>query len=347
MDWIQASIYTTNEGLEPVCGKLYQLGITGLEIEDETDFRDFIEKNTQYWDYVDDELIKQKEEKETCVKVYVSDNAPGREMLISIKNAMEELKQLQASQSVSLGSDAESVPDFGRLSIELFNVNEEDWANNWKKYFKPIAIGDKIIVKPSWENLADSAEIFGHSTQADKLILEIDPGMVFGTGTHETTQLCIKLLEKYADKKTFHVLDIGCGSGILSIASILLGADHAVGIDIDPNAADVAMTNAALNNIGSDQYNVFSGNILEDAKNISLSGGKKYDIIVANIVADVIIALLEIIPGFLSEDGIFIASGIVDIREKDVQNAFENLHFEIIDKMSDNGWLAFSARLKK
>ena len=193
MDWIKVSIFTTSEGIEPLSGRLYQLGITGLEIEDEKDFKDFLENNKQYWDYVDDELIKEKEG-ETEVIAYVSDNAAGHEMLMAIRNTVAEMKQL----------DDEN--EFGRLEIHIDNMKEEDWANNWKKYFHPLEVGKKILIKPEWEELKDNT---------DRIVFNINPGMSFGTGGHYTTQLCIETLEKYI-KPGVKVLDLGCGSGILS-----------------------------------------------------------------------------------------------------------------------------------
>ena len=226
MDWIKVSIFTTSEGIEPLSGRLYQLGITGLEIEDEKDFKDFLENNKQYWDYVDDELIKEKEG-ETEVIAYVSDNAAGHEMLMAIRNTVAEMKQL----------DDES--KFGRLEIHIDNMKEEDWANNWKKYFHPLEVGEKILIKPEWEELKDNT---------DRIVFNINPGMSFGTGGHYTTQLCIETLEKYI-KPGVKVLDLGCGSGILSIISLLLGADSAFAVDIDPNAVDIAYQNAGMNDV--------------------------------------------------------------------------------------------------
>ena len=221
MDWIEISIITTSQGIEPVCGNLYQLGITGLQIEDEADFKEFLENNHQYWDYVDDDLIKEKE-KETCIKAYVSDNASGNEMLLAIKQAISALKNYDVNG------------EYGKLEISLGNLSEEDWANNWKKYFHPMNVGKKILIKPEWEELSEPT---------DRLVFNINPGMTFGTGSHYTTQLCIEELENYIDE-TKTVLDLGCGSGILSIISLMLGAKSALAVDIDPNCVDIAYQNA-------------------------------------------------------------------------------------------------------
>ena len=316
MDWIKVSIYTTSEGIEPVSGRLYQLGITGIEIEDEKDFKDFLENNKQYWDYVDDDLLKEKEG-ETKVSAYVSDNPAGYEMLTSIKSSMAELKAL----------DEEN--EFGRLETECSTLNEEDWANNWKKYFHPMGIGEKILIKPEWEELTQDT---------DRIVFNINPGMTFGTGSHYTTQLCIENLEKYiTDGST--MLDLGCGSGILSIISLLLGASCAVAVDIDPNAVDIAYQNAERNNVDKSKYHVYAGNILTDEELQSKISGK-YDVVAANIVADVIIGLTPKAREYMKDGGVFITSGIIEDRVDDVKAALEQNGFTIVDIKQRKDWVS-------
>ncbi|MBR3791712.1 MAG: 50S ribosomal protein L11 methyltransferase, partial [Clostridia bacterium] len=307
MNWIEISITTTSEGIEPVCGNLYQLGITGLQIEDENDFKDFLENNHQFWDYVDEDLIKEKE-KETCIKAYVSDNASGNEMLIAIKQAIENLK--------AYDTDGE----YGKLEISLGNLSEEDWANNWKKYFHPMNIGNKILIKPEWEELTEPT---------DKIVFNINPGMTFGTGSHYTTQLCIEELENYIDEDK-NVLDLGCGSGILSIISLMLGAKSALAVDIDPNCVDIAYQNAKRNDVDIQKYDVISGNILDDEDICQYIRKNKYNVVLAKIVADVIIASLSLVKQVISDDGVFITSGIIEDRIDDVKNALEENGFEIL-----------------
>ena len=224
--------------------------------------------------------------------------------------------------------------DFGSLDITVKNIKEDDWANNWKKYFKPFAVGDKIVIRPSWEEYNDDG---------NKTVLKIDPGHVFGTGTHETTQLCIELIENYL-KKDDMVLDIGCGSGILSIASLLLGAKYADAVDIDPNAIDIAYTNAGMNDIGRETYDVVSGNILEDEDLNEKYSGKKYDVVEANIVADVIIALTDKIPQYIKDGGVFISSGIIVERLDDVLEALKGHGFEVLEVKKKKGWSAIASR---
>ena len=175
MEWIKASIFTTEKGIEPLCGRLYGVGITGVEIDDKNDFFNFLENNRQYWDYVDDELIKAKSG-ETCIRIYISDNETGHDMLELVRESVNSLKEF----------DREG--EFGRLEITLDNICEEDWANNWKKYFKPIEVGEKILIKPQWEDIPEKTE---------RTIFSVNPGMTFGTGTHETTRMCICELEKH------------------------------------------------------------------------------------------------------------------------------------------------------
>lgn len=317
MNWLEITIYTTTEGIDPVCGNLYQLGITGLEIEDETDFKEFLEENHQFWDYVDEDLLKEKN-KETCVKAYVSDNASGHEMLMSIKASMKTLKEFDVSN------------EFGRLEIDLGNLCEEDWANNWKKFFHPMEIGKKIMIKPEWEELKE---------KTDRIVFNINPGMTFGTGSHYTTQLCIEELENYVDE-TKDVLDLGCGSGILSLISLMLGAKSAVAVDIDPNCKDIAYQNAKRNNIDVSKYEVISGNIITDEKLADYISKRKYPLIYANIVADVIIAILPLVKKCLEIDGIFITSGIIEDRVSDVTYALEENGFKIIKENKRKDWVS-------
>lgn len=278
MNWIKVSIFTTSEGIEPVSGRLYQLGINGLEIEDEQDFKDFLENNKQYWDYVDEDLVK-KMEGETQVKTYVSDDTAGRELLLAIKSTLAQLKSLDENN------------EFGRLEIEVDNMTEEDWANNWRQYFHPMEIGEKLMIKPEWEELTEPT---------DRIVFNIEPGMSFGTGSHYTTQLCLEALEKYI-KPGIKMLDLGCGSGILSIISLLLGADEAVAVDIDPNAVDTAYQNAARNGVDKSKYKVLAGNVVTDEDIQSEISKNKYEVVAANIVADVIIGLAPKAKEYMKE----------------------------------------------
>lgn len=318
MDWIQVVIYTTNKGIEPVTGRLYCLGAAGVEIEDESDFNDFLENNRQYWDYVDDSLLK-KIKGETKVKVYLPDSLEGRESLLAIKASMRQLKELDSEKQ------------FGRLEITLANMSEEDWANNWKQYFKPIEVGKKILIRPEWEEVPQ--ELNGRT------VFTVNPGMTFGTGAHETTRLCIEALEQFVTAGC-HILDLGCGSGILSIIALLLGGADALAVDIDPIAQKIAYENAQLNGIGKDRLTVLTGNLITDSRLKAQIDSHKYHVVVANIVADVIMALAPNVPPLLSKGGVFICSGIIVERKDEVIDALKQSGFEVREMHEENGWAA-------
>ncbi len=320
MEWIQVSITTTPEGVDALCGILMGLGINGFEIEDEGDFTRFLEENKQYWDYVDDELLEQKKG-DTKVKIYVTNNESGLETLVNIRKKAEEVKK--------------EFPELGSLSIELCNMNEEDWAENWKQFFHPLKIGKRVLIQPEWEPAEDTE---------GRVVFTVNPGMIFGTGSHHTTQLCIEQLEARV-KDGMKVLDLGCGSGILSIIAILLGADYADAIDIDPNAEKIAYENADRNNVLREKYNVYAGNILTDTTLQAKYEETKYDMVLANIVADVIIPLADIAPRFMHKGSIFVTSGIIMSRLDEVKSALEK-NFDIENIYEKNDWAAIVCRPK-
>ena len=317
MEWIEVFVSTTKIGLEIVSGLLYQCGLTGLMIEDGSDFEEFLKNPNRQWDYVEEELVEQKQKQPTGITFFLRDNVYGTEQLSDIKSALLSLKS------------KEKEFDLGTLEVTVKNIKEEDWSNNWKKYFKPFPIGDKMMIKPSWEELKEPT---------DKIVLKIDPAHIFGTGTHETTQLCIELIEKFVQKKD-KVLDIGCGSGILSIASLLLGAEEADAVDIDPNAIAVAYENADRNDIDRGRYHVTAGNILEDENLHKTYSGKQYDVVEANIVADIIMALSKQVPQYIKKGGIFISSGIIKQRLEEVYQALKENGFVVLDTKYKKDWV--------
>ncbi len=321
MDWIQINIYTTPEGIEPVSGRLYGLGINGLEIEDEADFKDFLENNRQYWDYVDEELLREKSG-ETRIKAYVSDNAAGRELLAAINGELRTLRE----------EDEEG--RFGRLETELENVSNEDWEHNWRKYYHPLEIGEKILICPEWEEAPKNS---------GRVVFSIEPGLSFGTGSHDTTRLCLESLEKLVCPGS-RMLDLGCGSGILSIVSLLLGAGYAHAVDIDPNAVDTAYKNAERNGIGRDRYFVEAGNIAADSAMRTRIAKEKYDIVAANIVADVIIAITPYVQDFMTADGVFLSSGIITDRLEEVKEALLEAGFKIESINTSGDWASVLCR---
>lgn len=316
MEWTEVNIYTTTEGIELLCSKLGDIGIKGFSIKDAEDFKEFLENKNGQWDYIDDDLMGLSE-CETCITVYIPTNGQGAEMLIAIKSMLAEMK----------AADTEGV--YGRLEAEMSNIREEDWANNWKQYFKPFKVGEKLVIKPSWEEYDNSD---------GRIILEINPASSFGTGKHHTTRLCLEVLEKYLNKGD-KLLDMGCGSGILSIGAMLLGADSAVAVDIEENAAATAKENALKNNIPADKYRTYFGNILTDEK-LADEIDDKYDIIAANIVADVLIAMKDSFRRYLRSGGILIVSGIIEERMNEVIDVLISAGFKDPEPEVREGWAA-------
>lgn len=321
--WIQAMVYTTQEGLEPVSGRLYQLGINGLEIEDEADFKAFLEENRSAWDYVDEALLQAKSG-ETNIKFYVTADSAGREILGEAERTLAALRELDSGHV------------FGSLRLSLSNMDEEDWANNWKQYFKPLSVGERILILPAWEQLEQPT---------DRTVFVINPGMSFGTGSHHTTRLCLERLESYI-KPGMEVLDLGCGSGILSAVALLLGAKSATAVDIDPNAARIARENARCNGIADERYRIFAGNVLTDEELVRTLSDRQYDLILANIVADVIIALAPKISPLLAQSGVYITSGIIAEREDEVLAAYEKEPLTLLHQGQSGDWVALDYQKK-
>ena len=317
MDWLELHIDTTHTGLEPVETMLSALGIDGVVIDDETEFHDFLESNRQYWDYVDEDLEASMHGK-SRVTFYLPADETGFAQMGEVRLALEDLKARRS--------------DCGTLLLSLENLRDEDWENNWKQYYEPMEIGQRLLVIPQWEQV----------DPGQRVPLILDPGLTFGTGSHATTRLCLTALEKTVAQGD-RVLDLGCGSGILSIAALRLGASQALAVDIDDKCLDVAYENAALNGIGKDRYTVRVGDVLSDGSlRRELEGG--YDIVVANIVADVIIALAPLVPAMLRPGGTFLCSGIIDDRAEEVRSALEAAGWTVLETQSADGWFAYTCR---
>lgn len=320
MEYTEVSIATTSAGIEPLTLRLNDLGITGFVIEDAADFAEFLEEVTPHWDYVEDSLME-KLKAESKVKIYLAGNGQGADQLAMVRDAMRELKASDTGDA------------WGTLEISLGTIREEDWANEWKRFFKPLPVGERFLIKPTWEQVDDAQ---------GRRILEIDPGCAFGSGTHETTQLCISL-EESAVREGDHVLDMGCGSGILSIAALLLGAGDVTAVDIDEAAVRTAAEN--LENNGFTAYQAWQGDVLNDAALAEKVGANgPYDVIAANIVADVLIAMAPMFKNWLKPGGRLILSGIIGKRAADVRSAMEKTGFEETDLRQKNDWVA--VRLK-
>ncbi|MCX4255548.1 MAG: 50S ribosomal protein L11 methyltransferase [Oscillospiraceae bacterium] len=318
MNWTEVNIYTTTEGIDPVCGCLLGIGVTGFAIRDSKDFEEFLNDKTGNWDYIDDDLMNLRD-CETCVTVYLPDDSQGADMLSALRSEMSALKIRDENKA------------FGRLAVELANVCEEDWANNWKQYFKPLTVGEKLVVKPSWED---------YSGGDGRTILEIDPASSFGTGQHNTTQLCLELIEKNLCNGD-RFLDLGCGSGILSIAAVLLGAEKVTAVDISQNSVETAKENASKNNISADKYTAYCGDIISDNTLVEKIGSG-FDIIAANIVADVLIAMSPLFEKFVKKGGTLILSGIITERADEVIEAMKSKGYALSEIREKDGWAAVS-----
>ena len=308
MKWIEAAVATKSEEIDAVCEQLAALGAGGMVVEDETDFQAFLANNHQYWDYVDDEL-ESKFRGVSRVKFYLSDDDEGRALLETIRTGI------------------------GR-EITTAYVQDSDWENNWRQYYQPIEIGEKLVVVPEWLETPDDGRI----------PLRLDPGLIFGTGSHATTRMCLAALEHCAAPGK-RVLDLGCGSGILGIGALLLGCDSVAGCDIDPKAPEVAEANAALNGLHADRFRVCAGDVLADAP-MRASLGAGYDLVLANIVSDVIIPLSGIVGEFLAPDGVFLCSGIIEGRQDEVAAALRRNGFAILEHFNEEEWHCYVAKQK-
>jgi len=307
MRWIEATVASTGREIDALCDRLADLGVEGMSIEDESDFRQFLENNHKYWDYVDDEL-NEKFAGLSRVKFYLEDTAEGNARLAEIR--------------AKLGK--EILPAY---------IEDEDWANSWKNYYEPLPIGEKIMVVPEWLE----PELGG------RVALRLDPGIAFGTGSHPTTRMCLEALEDYAAPGKA-VLDLGCGSGILGIGALLLGCERVKGCDIDPKSPDAARMNAALNGINDWQkYDICTGDVLSD-EGMRKRLGAGYEIVLANIVADVILPLSAFVRRFMAENGVFICSGIIDGRAAEVELALRRNGFVILRHLREEEWHAFVCR---
>lgn len=313
MEWLELKIDTSPSGLDAVTELLEQQGVTGVIIDDENDFKDFLEHNRQYWDYVDEELLREKAGV-SRVTFYLERNEAALDVIARVRIAMSDLKKAR--------------PDCGPLLLTIDNVADADWENNWKKFYKPMEIGERLLVVPQWEKARDNGRV--------KLVL--NPGLTFGTGSHATSRLCLQALDKYI-RGGEKILDLGCGSGILFIGGMLLGAKEAYAVDIEENATRIARENAAENHLDPERYTISCGNIISD-ETLRQEIGSGYDVITANIVADVIKGMAPLFPGFLKDNGILILSGIITERADEVLDTVTAYDFAVLERREASGWCA-------
>ena len=310
LKWLEVAVETTAADLENVAARLTMNGVNGLVLEEEGEFLRFLEENRQYWDYVDDELLERMKGV-SRVKFYVTDDADGRAQLEQWMRGID-------------------------LPYTTAVLGENDWAHSWQKYYKPMEIGKRLYIVPEWEKDATPVP-------EGRTALYLNPGLTFGTGSHASTQLCLAGVEEHTTPGC-RVLDLGCGSGILSIAALRLGAAEAVAVDIDPKAVGVAYENAEMNDIGKDRYRVLAGDVLSDRKLVDELAQKPYELVLANIVADVIIPLSREVRRFLTPGGVFLCSGIIDTRAEEVVAALQRNGLTLIGRWERKGWVALAAR---
>ncbi|MCR5717909.1 MAG: 50S ribosomal protein L11 methyltransferase [Oscillospiraceae bacterium] len=316
MNWSEITIKTETPAVDALCAMLTDHGVKGFSIQDKESFQEFLNDKDGKWDYIEDDLMGLAD-CDTTVTFYLPDDAQGAEQLNGVRSLCESLR------------NGENAAFFGSLAMTVGNVSEEDWANNWKQYFKPLNVGEKLLIKPSWEPVP-AGNI--------RTILEIDPASSFGTGQHHTTRLCLELAETVLHDGD-RVLDLGCGSGILSIGAILLGAKEAAAVDIVDNSVRTAVENAAKNGIGTDRYTAYCGDIIGDSA-LRDTLGTGYDLICANIVADVLIAMSGLFRGFLKENGNLIVSGIISERADEVLDVLGEAGFTLVKRQEKEGWCA-------
>lgn len=315
MKWNQFRLKTTTEAEDIVSSMLDDLGIEGVQIEDKIP----LTQSDKEQMFVD--ILPDMPEDDGCAYLtfYLDEEVDKHEMLLKVRQELEEMR---------------SYLNVGDCTIEESQTEDVDWVNNWKQYFHQFYIDD-ILVIPSWENV--------EAKDSDKMVIHIDPGTAFGTGMHETTQLCIRQLKKYVTEDT-EILDVGCGSGILGMLALKFGAKHSVGTDLDPCAIDATYENMDNNGISRDQYEVMIGNIIDDKEVQDKVGYEKYDIVAANILADVLVPLTPVIIHQLKKGGIYITSGIIEDKEEVVVEAVKKAGLEVLEVNHQGEWVSVTAR---
>ncbi|MDY2720140.1 MAG: 50S ribosomal protein L11 methyltransferase [Candidatus Faecousia sp.] len=322
MQWLELTIQTASAGIDLLEAELTLNGYDSFIIDDEAEFHTFLETNRDYWDIVDEDLEKSMDGV-SRIRLYLADAPDAMEEICRLRQLMQTLK--------------EKYPDaqLGTLDIAMAQVRDEDWENNWKQYYQPIAIGRKLLVVPQWM----------HPENPDnRVCVRLDPGMIFGTGAHASTQMCMVELEQHI-RGGERVLDLGSGSGILSITALLLGAASAIGVDVDPKAEDIARQNAACNDIYADRFTAVTGNVLTQQAQLESLFACTYDIVCLNIFADVIIPMAAVLPRFMTKSSLVICSGVLESRCDEVRQALEAAGLHICSMQVQNDWCCFTARL--
>lgn len=317
MGWNKITINTRTSAEDMISYELTELGACGVEVEDHVSLTEE-DMKVMYVDLLPDDIAP--DDGTAKIHCYFDEEEDLEQITMKIQAMLHRLSEFM---------------EIGEGTISFDKTKEEDWVNNWKKFFKPIRLDEQIVIKPTWETLEDQTE--------DTVVVEIDPGTAFGTGSHETTKLCIQGMKPYIQEDT-RILDVGCGSGILSIIALKLGAGHAVLTDIDPHAISASEENFEVNHIEEERFEIYRGNVLDDPEFSKSLGQKCYPLVVANILADVISPLIEMVDQFLTEDGVFVISGIIDTKEQEISEKLLNYGFEILETRRMKDWVSMTAK---
>ena len=320
LEWIELTIDSASQGIELLETALTMNGYDSFIVDDAEEFEVFLETNRDYWDIVDESVSRQMAGL-SRVRLYLEDGPAAQEEIARLRSVLDQLK-----------ADYPEA-DLGTLALSLANTRDEDWENSWKQYYVPIEIGERLLVVPKWMD----PETHG------RIPVRLDPGMIFGTGAHASTQMCMRRLETLIHGGE-SVLDLGSGSGILSITALLLGAKHATGVDVDPKAEDIARENAEINGIFSDRFTAVTGNVVTEQQQLSALFSQHYDVVCLNIFADVIVAMAPVLPQFLEQDSVLICSGVLSTRMEEVRSAMEKAQLRILELTEENDWCCFTAK---
>lgn len=322
MEWLELTVRTASGGVEILCMELTEAGFDSFLVEDQEEFEEFLETSRDYWDYVDEDL-SEKMTGASQVRLYLEEDS-ARERIPALQ---ELLGQLPGKYPAC---------EFGELTIALENVPQEDWENSWKKHYRPLPVGEKLLVIPRWLRVEDTE---------GRLPVILDLGLTFGTGAHDSTQMCMRALERLV-RGGERVVDLGSGSGILSISALRLGAESAVAIDIDPAAEHIATENAAQNGYEAPRFVACTGDVIRDRQTMEKLAEGGYDIVCANIVAGVLIDLAPVVPAFLRKGAPFLCSGILREREAEVRAALENAGLQVAEAERTEEWCCLIAYMK-
>ena len=317
MDYLEVTIKTASAGIETVATALTASGFDSLVVEDQAEYEDFLEDNRAYWDYIDEEF-QERLQGLSRIKLYLEVDGTEEKQLKRLEKVLEALKK-------------RAKKDLGSLEITTSLLPETNWEESWKDNYPPQPVGERLIVVPCWNPEA-----------GDRIPVILDPGLTFGTGAHPSTQMCMEFMEELV-KPGCAVIDLGSGSGILSIAALRLGAQTAVGVDIDPKAENIARENAAYNDFGPDRFTAVTGNVTEDHELMNALGQRQYDLVFVNIVADVIIGLAPVLGHFMQEHTKVICSGILDVREAEVHEALRAAGLTVLAAKAREDWRSLVA----